>query len=73
MTWAIAIDIGATSVSMGLVSRSEPQVIHEVVRWTRHYYFPIPKLPEFRLSEFTKQTAILGPEAAFFTAHEISA
>jgi len=53
----------------GEVCRSEPQIMNLVARWTRHYYFPIPKLPEFRLSQFSKATAILGPAAAFFVEH----
>jgi len=53
----------------GEVCRSEPQIMNLVARWTRHYYFPIPKLPEFRLSQFSKATAILGPAAAFLVEH----
>ncbi len=53
----------------GEVCRSEPQLMNLVARWTRHYYFPIPKLPEFRLSQFSKATAILGPAAAFLVEH----
>jgi len=52
----------------GEVCRAEPQLAGLVARWTRHYYFPIPKLPEFRLSRFSKATAILGPAAAFWAA-----
>jgi len=53
----------------GEVCRTEPQVMNLVARWTRHYYFPIPKLPEFRLSQFSKGSAILGPAAAFLVKH----
>lgn len=53
----------------GEVCRSEPQILNLVARWTRHYYFPIPQLPEFRLSRFSKATSILGPTAAFLVHH----
>ena len=49
----------------GGVSRAVPEMINLVVRWTRHYYFPIPKLPEFTLSRFSKEESVLGPAAVF--------
>ncbi len=52
-------------VLAGEVCRTEPEILNLVVRWTRHYYFPIPSLPEFRLSQFSKQQAVLGPVAGF--------
>ncbi len=58
-------------VMAGEVCRSEPELISTVVKWTRHYYFPIPQLPDFRVSELTKQTAVLGPAAAFFLDRDI--
>lgn len=53
-------------VLAGEVCRREPRLIGEVVHWTRHYYFPIPQLPDFRVSELSKETSMLGPAAAFF-------
>jgi glucokinase len=53
-------------VLAGEIVRKEPQLINDIVHWTRHYYFPIPRLPDFRVSELTKETAVLGPAAAFF-------
>jgi len=53
----------------GEVCRQEPEVMNLVVKWTRHYYFPIPKLPEFCLSAFSKQEAVLGPVATFLVEH----
>jgi glucokinase len=52
-------------VIAGEVCRQEPEVMNLVVKWTRHFYFPIPRLPEFRLSVFSKQESVLGPVAAF--------
>jgi glucokinase len=49
----------------GEVCRQEPEIMNLVVKWTRHFYFPIPKLPEFCLSRFSKEQAVLGPVAAF--------
>ncbi len=49
----------------GGVCRAVPEMVNLVVRWTRHYYFPIPKLPEFCLSRFTKEDSVLGPVAVF--------
>jgi glucokinase len=60
-------------VLAGELIRKEPQLITDIVHWTRHYYFPIPQLPDFRVSELTKDTAVLGPAAAFFAAHGIAA
>jgi glucokinase len=53
----------------GEVCRTEPGILNLLVHWTRHYYFPIPQLPLFKLSEFSKSSAILGPAAAFFTEY----
>lgn len=58
-------------VLAGEVCHSEPNIIELVVRWTRHYYFPIPKLPEFKLSQFSKSQAVLGPSAVFMVEHGI--
>ena len=55
----------------GGVSRSVPEIINLVVRWTRHYYFPIPKLPEFCLSRFSKEESVLGPVAVFMIENEL--
>jgi len=52
-------------VLAGEVCRQEPEIINLAVRWTRHYYFPLPSLPEFRLSKFSKEETILGPIALF--------
>jgi glucokinase len=60
-------------VLAGEIIRKEPQLISDIVHWTRHYYFPIPQLPDFRASELSKETAVLGPAAAFFSAHGIPA
>jgi len=60
-------------VLAGELIRKEPQLINDVMHWTRHYYFPIPQLPDFRVSELSKETAVLGPAAAFFAAHGIPA
>ncbi|MFO8056041.1 MAG: ROK family protein [bacterium] len=60
-------------VMAGKVCRTEPRLISQVVKWTRHYYFPIPQLPDFRVSELTKETAVLGPAAAFFLERGIDA
>jgi len=49
----------------GEVCRQEPEIMNLVVKWTRHFYFPIPRLPEFCLSRFSKQESVLGPVAAF--------
>jgi len=49
----------------GEVCRQEPELMNQVVKWTRHFYFPIPKLPEFCLSRFSKEEAVLGPAATF--------
>jgi len=51
----------------GGVCRGQPEIVNEVVKWTRHFYFPEPKLPEFCLSRFSKQEMALGPAAAFLT------
>ena len=56
-------------VLAGEVCRQEPEIMNLVVKWTRHYYFPIPKLPEFCLSRFSKEDAVLGPVAAFLVEH----
>lgn len=58
-------------VIAGEIIRHENQIISRIVHWTREYYFPMPQLPDFRLSELTKETAVLGPAACFFTAHGI--
>ncbi len=58
-------------VLAGGVCRAVPELVNLVVRWTRHYYFPIPKLPEFCLSRFTKEDAVLGPAAVFMIEHKI--
>jgi glucokinase len=55
----------------GEVCRQEPEIMNLVVKWTRHYYFSIPRLPEFCLSRFTKEDAVLGPVAAFMVEHGI--
>ena len=60
-------------VLAGEIMRREPQLIHDIVHWTRHFYFPLPQLPDFRVSELTKETAILGPAAAYFIANNIPA
>jgi predicted NBD/HSP70 family sugar kinase len=53
----------------GEVCRTEPGILNLLVHWTRHYYFPLPELPRFKLSEFSKSRAILGPAAAFFVGY----
>ena len=58
-------------VLAGEVCRNEPEILNLVVRWTRHYYFPLPSLPEFRLSQFSKNQAILGPVAVFLQEKKI--
>ncbi len=60
-------------VMAGQICRREPEIISEVVKWTRHYYFPMPGLPDFRISELTKETAALGPAAVFFSERGIQA
>lgn len=60
-------------VLAGEVCRAEPQVITRIIHWVRHYYFPLPQLPGFRVSEFTKESAVLGPAAAFFAEHNTPA
>jgi glucokinase len=60
-------------VLAGEICRSEPQLINRIIHWTRHFYFPLPQLPGFRVSELTKETAVLGPAAAFFVFHGIPA
>jgi len=60
-------------VMAGEVCRAEPRLISDIVKWVRHYYFPIPQLPDFRVSELTKETAVLGPAAVFFLDREIAA
>ncbi len=59
-------------VLAGAIIKNWPAVIERIVEWTRHYYFPVPELPEFRVSELTKETAVLGPAAAFFVERGIS-
>ena len=58
-------------IMAGEILRHENQIISRIVHWTREYYFPMPQLPDFRLSELTKETAVLGPAACFFVAHDI--
>lgn len=54
----------------GEVCRTEPGILNLLVHWTRHYYFPLPELPRFQLSEFSKSRTILGPAAAFFVEYQ---
>jgi len=58
-------------VLAGSIIRAQPRLINNLVREARHYYFPLPRLPDFRVSELTKDTAILGPAAVFFIERNI--
>jgi len=60
-------------VFAGPMMLKEPGLFEEVVSWAKKYYFPVPWLPEFRVSNMTKDTAVLGPAAAFFMARNIPA
>jgi len=57
----------------GGVCRAVPEIVNLAVRWTRHYYFPIPKLPEFCLSRFSKEESVLGPVAVFMIENNLCA
>ena len=46
--------------------------MNQVVKWTRHYYFPIPKLPEFVLSRIPRRMPCSARLRLFWLSKVIS-